>query len=266
MLGFLRRSVKQASKDTLGVLKMRPPAIEPTKPLYSFETPDDVDKKWLVGTDKDLGGFSTASLTFHTSSDPTAASDDSRPYATFEGSVSTRLPTHGNIAKSGYAAIKSRLLPATLFGSPCHDLTRFRMLGLRVRSWDEIARQYFVNVKATTYAEEDLYQYPMELSPEQYGKWQDVMIPFRSFVLTHRGFVLEVQRDMPRGNVESVGISIAHQDGPFKLDIKEIRGVNPEGESEGELERDLLWASHSPDQEKAEKLSQMLGKQGGEQN
>ncbi|KAI9138020.1 complex I intermediate-associated protein 30-domain-containing protein [Paraphysoderma sedebokerense] len=219
LFSFLKRSL-----DTVG----RDAGKERSKTLYNLHSKNDV-QKWVVGSDKDIGGYSNAKF------------DWVDGFAKFHGSISHQIPPNTRVAKSGYAAIKAKKLPYTLFGHPTHDVSDFRFIMLRLKSNDALKRQYYVNIQVDSYVEEDLYQFPLLLDKRiGDGGWMDVMIPFRSFVLTHRGFILSHQRPIPRSSVLSVGLSTTTP-GSFDLQLDSIRTANPEGESEAEIERDLMW-------------------------
>lgn len=66
-------------------------------PMVQLNTKADLDQ-WAIGSDKDIGGFSTASL-------------DITPEGTgrFHGNISLELPADRNIEQSGYAAIRSKV-------------------------------------------------------------------------------------------------------------------------------------------------------------
>jgi hypothetical protein len=81
-------------------------------------------------------------------------------------------------------------------------------------------------------------------------------IPFSKFYLTHKGFVLENQRDLPKANVESIGISVMKQDGPFRLEIASISATNPVGKSDEELEYEMLENYLEGNLTKVEELEQ----------
>lgn len=65
--------------------------------MVQLNTKADLDH-WAIGSDKDIGGFSTASL-------------DITPEGTgrFHGNISLELPADRNIEQSGYAAIRSKV-------------------------------------------------------------------------------------------------------------------------------------------------------------
>ncbi|ORZ38086.1 hypothetical protein BCR44DRAFT_125596 [Catenaria anguillulae PL171] len=283
---------------------MAPTEVPRRLPLYSFATPESL-QSLLVGTDKDMGGLSEATLELN--------KDPETPAAVFRGTLSTTVPDDCKYIASGYAGIKTRRLPRTLFGQTYHKLDQYSYLELVARDLSpelsvsapsaggdaaaaaqpseagkefeeppsqqaldqEVAaadaakqqdasrgggkqrRQFFLNIKATTYAELDLYQYPLRF---ENNDWHTFQIPFRHFILTHKGFVLDNQRDLPLDSVESFSISIVRQDGPFHLEIASLAATNPPGLSDVELSGEMLMAAQSGDQEKVEKIKNHLRK------
>ncbi|KAI9189771.1 hypothetical protein H9P43_001204 [Blastocladiella emersonii ATCC 22665] len=311
MLGFLRRSVERATKDASNVLRMSPADLPRRLELYTFKDEASL-KDLVVGSDKALGGRSEAVLEHN--------GDAAHPAAVFRGHVSTEVPADCKYVASGYAGLKTRLLPRTLFGQTNHDLTRYSYLELVARDlsprtaaaaaeaekavpepaaatataeeeellpppvsggWnsDEPAppvplnqqvvdataagsrgegaspRQFFLNIKATTYAELDLYQYPLKFDS---ADWHTFQIPFRHFILTHKGFVLDNQRDLPLANVEAFSISVVKQDGPFHIEVASIAATNPPGLSDEELEGELILAHHRGDKERVRQIEHHL--------
>ncbi|CAO3660526.1 unnamed protein product [Umbelopsis vinacea] len=150
----------------------------------------------------------------------------------FSGNLSLELPADAEIQQSGYAAIRSKVKPSSMFGTPCWDTTLFRYLALRVRG-DE--RRYFVNIQTDGVIQTDLYQHRLFLRTP--GEWQTVMIPFRDFVLTNNGMIQEDQIDMMREKIKTVGISLTdREEGPFEIEIDWIKAMNTET-TEGDMDR-----------------------------
>jgi NADH dehydrogenase [ubiquinone] 1 alpha subcomplex assembly factor 1 len=89
----------------------------------------------------------------------------------FSGNLSLELPADAEIQQSGYAAIRSKVKPSSMFGTPCFDTTLFRYLALRVRG-DH--RRYFVNIQTDGVIQTDLYQHRLFLRTP--GEWQTVMV------------------------------------------------------------------------------------------
>ncbi|KNE65367.1 hypothetical protein AMAG_11005 [Allomyces macrogynus ATCC 38327] len=294
MLGFLQRSFKLATKEWANAANMAPAATARRLDLYAFPDAESVNKQLIAGCDDELGGLSKATLDFN--------HDQENPAAVFKGTLSTTVPADCKYVTMGYAGVKTRLLPGTLFGTPKHHLSRYSHLELVARDLSAAAptdvaeptaaaadsanppsaettdaavaapepapapvattstsptdsdvspRQFFLNIKATTYAALDLYQYPLHLTSRD---WHTFQVPFSHFVLTHRGFVLDNQRDLPRDEVEAISISLVRQDGPFLLEIKSIAAVNPVGKSDEEIETALAEAMNRGDQAEVDRI------------
>ncbi|KAI9217297.1 hypothetical protein BC828DRAFT_391527 [Blastocladiella britannica] len=306
---FLKRSATRVTGNMSAAAKLAPPTMTRRLELYNFSKPESISAL-VVGSDKELGGLSEAFLEHN--HDPNA------PAAIFRGSLSTSVPETCKYIASGYAGIKTRRLPGTLFGPALHDLSRYsyleivaRDLSLRVventppapepapivtesaattpehepiqipvhpdNEFDPVEpltthveagplgsagkpagvspRQFFLNIKATTYAENDLYQYPLKFDSDE---WHTFQIPLRHFVLTQKGFMLEVQRDMPRDAVEAFSISVLRQDGPFHLEIASLAATNPPGLSDEELEGEMLVALQKGDSERVKRLEEHM--------
>ncbi|KAJ3361727.1 hypothetical protein GGF32_007051 [Allomyces javanicus] len=292
MLGFLQRSFKLATKEWANAASMAPAATARRLDLYAFPVAESVNKQLIAGCDDELGGLSKATLDFN--------HDQENPAAVFKGTLSTTVPADCKYVTMGYAGVKTRLLPGTLFGTPKHQLSRYSHLELVARDLsaadpadvaeptaatadsanppsadttdaaaaatpepapapaatsstdsDVSPRQFFLNIKATTYAALDLYQYPLHFTSRD---WHTFQVPFSHFVLTHRGFVLDNQRDLPRDEVEAISISLVRQDGPFHLEIKSIAAVNPMGKSDEEIETALAEALNRGDQAEVDRI------------
>jgi len=189
-------------------------------PMFKLNTPKDL-QEWAIGCDKDIGGYSEAKLEI-----------TPEGIGKFSGNLSLELPADAEIQQSGYAAIRSKVKPSSMFGTPCFDTTLFRYLALRVRG-DH--RRYFVNIQTDGVIQTDLYQHRLFLRTP--GEWQTVMIPFRDFVLTNNGMIQEDQIDMMREKVKTVGISITdREEGPFEIEIDWIKAMNTET-TEGDMDR-----------------------------
>lgn len=190
----------------------------PTKPfhLVSFTNPDAIETCKLM-SDKDMGGFTTASLDFHPSS------STQPPHARFHGTISTDLPPNRpHIQRSGYAAWRTRDRGATIFGKSLWDLDTYRYLALRVRS---DGRKYFINLQTESIVPTDLHQH--RLYAHRTGDWETVVVKLNEFVRTNHGMVVEPQRDMMTQRITSIGIGLIDRlPGPFDLSVAEIYATN----------------------------------------
>ncbi|KAI1321031.1 hypothetical protein EDD11_008612 [Mortierella claussenii] len=210
LLGFVRRSLNVLGAETAKVARMDHSPWKKELPMASLKTQEDL-KDWLVGCDKDIGGFSEAHLEI-----------TKNGTGRFYGRLSLDLPENENVEKSGYAGIRTKTKPSSIFGTPVWDTCLFDYLSLRVKG-DE--RKYFVNLQTDGVVPTDLYQHRLFLKTP--GEWETVLIPFTDFILTNRGFIQENQIEIFRERVKNVGVSIIdRKSGPFELEIEAISAVN----------------------------------------
>ncbi|KAF8936097.1 hypothetical protein BGZ58_004616 [Dissophora ornata] len=210
MFGFVRRSLSAIGAETSKVVKMDHSPWKREMPLAALRTQEDL-KSWLVGCDRDIGGFSEAHLEI-----------TKNGTGRFYGQLSLDLPENESVEKSGYAGIRTKTRPGSIFGTPVWDTCLFEYLSLRVKG-DE--RKYFVNLQTDGVVPTDLYQHRLFLKTP--GEWETVLIPFKDFILTNQGFIQEEQIEIFRERVKNVGVSIIdRKSGPFELEIECISAVN----------------------------------------
>ncbi|KAI9005048.1 complex I intermediate-associated protein 30-domain-containing protein [Hyaloraphidium curvatum] len=210
---YLKRSMEYAGKQTAKSFKTDFGEWRAELPMYTLNSQADL-ANWVVGSDKDMGGRTEATLEL-------TPENKGR----FCGNLSTDVPPGlpGNIKALGYAACKAKPKQLTLFHTPSFDTTLFRYLAVRCRG---DGRQWFVNLQTNSPIEQDLYQH--RLFFETPGEWETIMIPFRDFLLTNHGWIQKRQIEMDRMQVRSVGFSIVRQPGPFELEIDWIKAMNTE--------------------------------------
>ncbi|KAF9189970.1 hypothetical protein BGZ51_008680 [Haplosporangium sp. Z 767] len=210
MFGFLRRSINAIGTETAKVVKMDHSPWNKQLPMASLKSQEDL-KGWLVGCDKDIGGFSEAHLEI-----------TKNGTGRFYGNLSLDLPENESVQKSGYAGIRTKTQPGTIFGTPVWDTCLYEYLALKVKG-DE--RKYFVNLQTDGVVPTDLYQHRLFLKTP--GEWETVLIPFKDFILTNQGFIQEDQIEIYRERVKNVGVSIIDRiPGPFELEIESISAFN----------------------------------------
>ena len=101
---------------------------------------------------------------------------------------------------------------------------------VRLRIWGD-GRTYIVNIHS--YADIDvhfldLYQFPLYTRGGPY--WQDVIIPYSKFILTHRGAIQDKQESLVPENVSNIGIALMDRiNGPFHLELSEVELIKHEG-------------------------------------
>ncbi|KAG0078655.1 hypothetical protein BGZ93_001226 [Podila epicladia] len=210
MLGFVRRSLSALGSETVKVARMDHSPWKRELPMASLKTQEDL-KGWLVGCDRDIGGFSEAHLEI-----------TKQGTGRFYGNLSLDLPSNESVMKSGYAGCRTKTRPGSFFGTPVWDTCLFEYLALRVKGDD---RKYFVNLQTDGVVPTDLYQHRLFLKTP--GEWETVLIPFQDFILTNQGIIQEEQIEIFRERVKNVGVSIIDRvSGPFELEIDHISAVN----------------------------------------
>ncbi|CAG8521030.1 7721_t:CDS:2 [Paraglomus brasilianum] len=220
MLGFWRRSYEVLKTESVKAVKGTALTWQKELPMLQLNTKEDL-QKWVVGSDKDIGGNSDAKLEITPEN-----------VCRFYGNVCKDLPPIASEqAASGYAGMRSKVRGLTVFGTPNWDTSMFRFLALRVRGDN---KKYFVNMQTEGVHPADLWQHRLFLRNP--GQWEVVMIPFRDFILTRKGIILEPQIEMNREKVKTVGFSLLAQSGPFSLEIDYITAINTE-ETEGDWPR-----------------------------
>ncbi|KAI9101312.1 complex I intermediate-associated protein 30-domain-containing protein [Phlyctochytrium arcticum] len=199
--GYVKDETSAAMKFDIGWRK--------ELPMYHFKSVEDM-QGWAVGSDADIGGKSEAywGLTPENT-------------ALFWGKLSTEIPEGVKLDRSGYAGIRSRERPLTLFHKPRFDTTMFRYLAVRAKG---DSRQWFVNLQTDSLYPTYLWQHRMYF--QKPGEWEVIMLPFRDFVLTAHGYVQPRQLAIDRAKIKSVGFSVVRQPGDFSLEIDWIKAVN----------------------------------------
>ncbi|KAJ1977141.1 hypothetical protein H4R34_003697 [Dimargaris verticillata] len=214
---LLAQTSKALRGETRKALQANHLVWQQEMPMFRLNAPEHLND-WVVGCDQDIGGFSRAKL-------------DITPQGT--------VPKDAKIARSGYAAIRSKKLPRSLFSETYWDTSPFRYLALRVKGDD---RKYLVNIRGASFMKTDLYQHRLFLRTP--GQWETVHIPFRYFTLTNNGAFVAQDIGMFREKIETVGLSLSdkHQ-GPFRLEIDWIKAYNT-NETDGDNDR--LIYEHQP--------------------
>lgn len=239
MPGFWKRSLDEFKRQANIAVKMEGLHVpRKPRPLIQFDSADSIGQCKLM-SDKDIGGFTKASLTFqeglkHTNSerepgivgDRTENEPGQEPsHVLFNGTISTELPPNKpDVQRSGYAAWRTRDRGYWMFGKLLWDIDPYAFLALRIKS---DGRKYFVNIQTESIVPTDLHQHLLPTYTP--GQWETVIIPFHSFVRTNYGMVVEPQREMLRQKVRSVGIGLIDRvPGPFELRIADVYATNKE--------------------------------------
>jgi monofunctional biosynthetic peptidoglycan transglycosylase len=146
---------------------------------------------WPSIDDSVMGGVSTSTMTVEDG------------IASFRGEVS--FDNNG-----GFASVRSR--------PEVRDLSAFEGLVLKVRG---DGKNYGFRIR--TSASFDGVSYQASLMPPA-GEWSEVVIPFADFVPVWRGRKVEGHPELDAAQVTTFGLIISRQEGPFRLDISNIRG------------------------------------------
>lgn len=169
------------------------------------------------------------------SQSPTTTATTAEPtsYARFHGSISTDLPEDKpSIKRTGYAAFRTPVQAATLFGRSVWDIDPYTYLALRVKS---DGRAYFINVQTEGVEPTDLHQ--RRLFAKRPGRWETVLVRWNDFVRTSYGFVMEPQTEMLRQKVQTVGVGLTDRvEGPFELCIERVWATNTVEEGQTVIE------------------------------
>lgn len=207
------------------------------RPLVQFTDSGSLDM-CKVMSDKDIGGFSKAAMTFHEGAphqdskremgvignDKEGGGEETEPaHMLFKGSISTELPPNKpDIQRSGYAAFRTRDRGLWLFGKLLWDIDPYSYLALRIKS---DGRKYHVNIQTESIVPTDLHQHLLPTYTP--GQWETVIVPFHAFVRTNYGMVVEPQKEMMRQKIRSVGIGLIDRvPGSFELRVADVYATN----------------------------------------
>jgi NADH dehydrogenase [ubiquinone] 1 alpha subcomplex assembly factor 1 len=174
-----------------------------TKPLqlFSFKTTQDL-QRWVVGSDADFGGSSCCYW-----------GQTEQGTALMFGTLdTTTMPSNPKLKHTGYAGIRSRTPAQILMHQPRIDVSLYRYLKIRARGTlsnpgDE--RQWFLNLRTDSVYPTFVWQHKLYFQTP--GEWEDVLVPFRDFVLTSHGKVQKRQMVMDR-YVDSTIWHVIHRD------------------------------------------------------
>ncbi|KAH6574590.1 hypothetical protein BASA61_000591 [Batrachochytrium salamandrivorans] len=207
-VGYVKRSLSHIKTETAAAISFDR-SFKTEKTLFRLNSIEALDS-WIVGSDADMGGLSEAywGLTPQNT-------------ALFWGTLSTELPPKAEFNRSGYAGIRSKEAPLTLFHRPKIDTSMFRYLAVRARG---DGNQWFVNLRTDSIYASYVWQH--RLFFQRPGEWETVMIPFRDFILTSHGFVQPNQMGINREGIKTLGFSILRQPGDFSMEIDWIKAMN----------------------------------------
>ncbi|KAJ4287006.1 hypothetical protein N0V90_012887 [Kalmusia sp. IMI 367209] len=215
--GFFRRSLDEFKRLSNYALKLEG-LRSPSKPfpLILFDSQDDIARCKRM-SDKDIGGFSSASLDFH------AATPHAPSHARFHGNISIDLPQdQPHVQRTGYAGWRTLDRGFTIFGKTLWDVDPYSYLAIHFKS---DGRKYFVNVQTESIVPTDIHQH--RLYSKTPGEWETVLIKWNEFVRTNHGQVVEPQREMLTQKVRTVGMALIDRiPGPYDLSISKVWATN----------------------------------------
>ena len=151
----------------------------------------EVTEGWPSIDDAVMGGMSSSEMVVENG------------VASFRGAVS--FDNNG-----GFASVRSR--------PEVRDLSAFDGLILRVRG---DGKRYGFRIR--TSASFDGVSYQAALDPPA-GEWVEVEVPFSDFVAVWRGRPVADHPPLDPARVTTFGLIVSRQQGPFRLDIANIRG------------------------------------------
>ena len=220
MIGeYLRRSVQYIKQQTKQAMDLKPRMVD-RETLFRFNTKEEL-RQWIVGSDADIGGLSEAYWA-HTTNNT----------ALLYGRLSMELPPQSRIDKSGYVGIRSKEKPVVLFHRPVMDVSQFQYLQIRAKG---DCHTWLVNLRTRSFLPSHVWQARLVFSTP--GQWETVAIPFNDFVLTNKGFIVDVSQDgsilpfnkrrntLDTASITTIGLSLLRQPGAFELELQSIEAV-----------------------------------------
>jgi len=228
----------------------------PAVTLFDFRQHDDAvdaarvqhkDKDaWRISDDRVIGGFSESNAvlirsqadlerhlagddpepitnaTKENAADPDE-NDESRfaPFLRWSGTLDTTVGLESTVQRSGFAALRSPEFPFD--GANLRGL--YSALEIVCRT---DGRLYKVNLKVSTSIPEDIYQGSINVSPNEGGDFDSLILPFSDFILTSMGREREFHRELDNNIcIESVGFALMDaKNGDFQFDLARIRCIN----------------------------------------
>ena len=212
----------------LGAGELVPRDVE--LPIVAFNSAKDINSSLAIGSDSDIGGKSTASLTW----------DEPSQSAHFSGNLSLEIPSDSKLERTGYAGFRTVRPRWSMFAKSYIDADLHSYLALRIKA---DRRKYFVNIQADEVNPANIWQH--RLYSRTPGQWETVVISFDDFVITNAGRILGEQAhhfELEKMKIQTIGISLLERnEGPFSLHVKWIKGLNDEHLAKNGFK----WASSS---------------------
>ncbi|KAF7773409.1 hypothetical protein Agabi119p4_5576 [Agaricus bisporus var. burnettii] len=230
---YLSRTAQIIHESTMRVVLMKgleAPSRSP-RTLFTFNSEQDI-KQVATGCDADIGGTSTVHFELNKNAKDNAEIGKEAT-GVFWGDM--RLGVKAGLeskVNGGYAGFRNKRRP-TLFGELTDDVSNHRYLSLRLRLGGDEAthNSYFCNIQTETPVTTDLWQHRLFFKRRD-GGWENIYIPFDSFVQTNFGEVSEAKVEMYKDKIRSIGISIlgarSGSAGRYELGIDSIGITNDE--------------------------------------
>ncbi|XP_003387001.1 PREDICTED: complex I intermediate-associated protein 30, mitochondrial-like [Amphimedon queenslandica] len=214
MAKLVRSSLRSYVEGVKKTIALKP--LDDSEKLMLWDLRDeDCVNEWECISDEERGGGSQA--TFKSNKKGTGS--------VFEGVLNTSIK-NTELKYSGYCAIRSKPVKyrsLDLMKMDRKDVSEFDAFEIRVRG---DGRKFFANIHAPGLATraDNLWQYFIFTrgGPE----WEDIILPFHKFFLTHRGYFQDRQVVLPLKSIATFGLLVADRvNGPFKLEIQHIKAV-----------------------------------------
>ncbi|KAL9714195.1 hypothetical protein Ac2012v2_002505 [Leucoagaricus gongylophorus] len=230
---YLNRSAQVFKESTKRIILMKgtdAPSRAP-RTLFTFNSQEEIHQ-FATGCDADIGGTSTVHFELNQNENDNK-SIGRQVTGVFWGDIrlGVKAELEGKL-RGGYAGFRNKRRP-TLFGDLTEDVSHHKYLKLRLRLGGDPAthNSYFCNLQTDGPFETDLWQHRLFFKRRDSG-WEDIYIPFDSFVRTKSGELCEDQIEMYKERIRSVGISLlggmSGVAGRYELGIDSIGITNEE--------------------------------------
>ncbi|KAF8506148.1 complex I intermediate-associated protein CIA30 [Hysterangium stoloniferum] len=210
--------IKEGTRKAMAMEGARPDRSPKT--LWTFHSKEDLSQ-YALGCDADVGGTSTCNLTM-----------GNEGKARFWGEMRLAVtPGLEGKVRGGYAGFRNKTRNS-LFGEIEDDVSLRQYLLLRVKAGGDTRthNSYYCNIQTNTLISTDLFQHRIWFSKP--GQWEDIIIPFDSFVLTNYGQIVNREMEMMTDRIRTIGISIlggnSGIEGRYELGLDVIKAVNEE--------------------------------------
>lgn len=156
VVGYFGRSANYIKEQLGSLLNPLIPKPDSIKVLFKFDSEEAV-KRLIIGSDMDIGGESTCFL---------ASTGEG---AKFYGNISTAIS--GELQRSGYAGMRTKEPPVTLFHHPRMDVSLYRYIEIRAKG-DK--RLWMVNLQTDSLYPTVIWQHRMHFMTP--GQWETIRV------------------------------------------------------------------------------------------